>query len=35
VYVLDDGRVVEAGTYPDLRARDDGAFREMVERQQL
>jgi ABC-type multidrug transport system fused ATPase/permease subunit len=35
VYVLDDGRVVEAGTYPDLRARDNGAFRKMVERQQL
>jgi ABC-type multidrug transport system fused ATPase/permease subunit len=35
VYVLDEGRVVEAGTYHELRAREDGQFREMVEQQQL
>ncbi|MCS4174844.1 ABC transporter ATP-binding protein [Salinibacter ruber] len=35
VYVLDDGRVIEAGTYEELRMREDGEFREMVERQSL
>jgi ABC-type multidrug transport system fused ATPase/permease subunit len=35
VYVLDEGRVIEAGTYEELRMREDGEFREMVEMQQL
>ena len=35
VYVLDEGRVIEAGTYHELRAREDGEFREMVEMQSL
>jgi ABC-type multidrug transport system fused ATPase/permease subunit len=35
VYVLDKGRVVEAGTYEELRMREDGEFREMVEMQNL
>jgi ABC-type multidrug transport system fused ATPase/permease subunit len=35
VYVLDEGRVVEAGTYEELRMREDGEFREMVEMQSL
>jgi ABC-type multidrug transport system fused ATPase/permease subunit len=35
VYVLDDGRVVEEGSYHELRMREDGQFREMVERQSL
>ncbi|WP_251979788.1 ABC transporter ATP-binding protein [Salinibacter ruber] len=35
VYVLDEGRVIEAGTYHELRHRDEGAFREMVEMQSL
>ena len=35
VYVLDEGRVIEAGTYYELRAREDGEFREMVEMQSL
>jgi ABC-type multidrug transport system fused ATPase/permease subunit len=35
IYVLDNGRVVEQGTYHDLRAREDGQFREMVEMQSL
>ena len=35
VYVLDDGRVVEKGSYHELRAREDGEFREMVEMQSL
>jgi ABC-type multidrug transport system fused ATPase/permease subunit len=35
VYVLDEGRVIEEGTYRDLRAREDGEFREMVEMQSL
>ena len=29
VYVLDDGRVIEQGTYHELRHREDGEFREM------
>jgi ABC-type multidrug transport system fused ATPase/permease subunit len=35
VYVLDDGRVVEEGSYHELRMREDGQFREMVEMQRL
>jgi len=35
VYVLDDGEVVEAGSYHELRMREDGEFREMVEMQSL
>jgi len=47
VYVLDDGEVVEAGSYHELRmhsgehlvtsfpVREDGQFREMVEMQSL
>jgi ABC-type multidrug transport system fused ATPase/permease subunit len=35
VYVLDEGRVIEAGTYEELRMRENGQFREMVEMQSL
>jgi len=35
VYVLDEGRVIEAGTYHELRHQEDGKFREMVEMQSL
>ncbi|WP_263792016.1 ABC transporter ATP-binding protein [Salinibacter sp.] len=35
VYVLDRGRVVEAGTYHQLRNREEGIFQEMVEMQKL
>ena len=35
VYVLDQGRVIEEGSYHELRAREDGQFREMVEMQSL
>jgi ABC-type multidrug transport system fused ATPase/permease subunit len=35
VYVLDEGRVVEAGRYDELRMRENGEFREMVEMQSL
>jgi ABC-type multidrug transport system fused ATPase/permease subunit len=35
VYVLDEGRVVEEGSYHQLRMREDGEFREMVEMQSL
>jgi ABC-type multidrug transport system fused ATPase/permease subunit len=35
VYVLDRGRVIEAGTYHELRAQENGQFREMVEMQSL
>jgi ABC-type multidrug transport system fused ATPase/permease subunit len=35
VYVLEEGRVIEEGTYHDLRARENGQFREMVEMQSL
>ncbi|MCS3863270.1 ABC-type multidrug transport system fused ATPase/permease subunit [Salinibacter ruber] len=35
VYVLDEGRVIEEGSYHELRAREDGLFREMVEMQSL
>ncbi len=35
VYVLDGGRVVEAGAYHELRSRENGEFREMVEMQSL
>jgi ABC-type multidrug transport system fused ATPase/permease subunit len=35
VYVLDEGRVIEEGPYHELRARENGEFREMVEMQSL
>jgi ABC-type multidrug transport system fused ATPase/permease subunit len=35
VYVLDEGRVIEEGSYHELRAREGGEFREMVEMQSL
>jgi ABC-type multidrug transport system fused ATPase/permease subunit len=35
VYVLDEGRVIEEGAYHELRARENGEFREMVEMQSL
>jgi len=35
VYVLDEGRVIEEGTYHELRSRENGEFREMVEMQSL
>ncbi len=35
VYVLDEGRVVEKGRYHELRSRENGEFREMVEMQSL
>ena len=35
VYVLDQGRVIESGSYHELRHRKEGAFREMVEMQSL
>jgi ABC-type multidrug transport system fused ATPase/permease subunit len=35
VYVLEDGRVIESGSYHELRHREEGAFREMVEMQSL
>jgi len=35
VYVLDEGRVIEEGTYEELRMRENGQFREMVEMQGL
>lgn len=35
VYVLDGGRVIESGTYRELRNRENGQFREMVEMQSL
>jgi ABC-type multidrug transport system fused ATPase/permease subunit len=35
VYVLDDGRVVEEGPYRELRMRENGQFREMVDMQSL
>jgi len=35
VYVLDEGRVIEKGTYQELRMRENGQFREMVEMQSL
>jgi ABC-type multidrug transport system fused ATPase/permease subunit len=35
VYVLRDGRVVEHGSYEELRSREAGEFREMVEMQQI
>ena len=35
VYVMEDGRVVEAGSYEDLRCRDESRFRSMVEMQSL
>ena len=35
VYVMEDGRVVEAGSYEDLRHQDESRFRSMVEMQSL
>ena len=35
VYVLDEGRVIEAGTYHELRSRENGEVRERVEMQSL
>jgi ABC-type multidrug transport system fused ATPase/permease subunit len=35
VYVLDEGQVVEDGSYRELRMRENGQFREMVEMQSL
>jgi subfamily B ATP-binding cassette protein MsbA len=35
LYVLDHGRIAEEGTYAELRGREDGRFREMVELQTL
>ncbi|MCS3697415.1 ABC transporter ATP-binding protein [Salinibacter ruber] len=35
VYVLDEGRVIEEGSYEELRMRENGQFREMVEMQGL
>jgi len=35
VYVLDEGRVIESGSYHELRSRENGEFREMVEMQSL
>jgi ABC-type multidrug transport system fused ATPase/permease subunit len=35
VYVLDEGRVIEEGSYQELRVREGCAFCEMVEMQSL
>jgi ABC-type multidrug transport system fused ATPase/permease subunit len=35
IYVLDQGRVVEHGTYEELRIKENGEFREMIEMQSL
>jgi subfamily B ATP-binding cassette protein MsbA len=35
VYVLDEGRVIEEGSYHELRARKYREFREMMEMQKL
>ncbi|MCS4122752.1 ABC transporter ATP-binding protein [Salinibacter ruber] len=35
VYVLDKGKVIEEGSYEELRMRENGQFREMVEMQSL
>ncbi len=35
VYVLDEGRVIEEGSYDELRMRENGEFRKMVEMQSL
>ncbi len=35
VYVLDEGQVIEEGSYEELRVRENGEFREMVEMQSL
>ncbi|PEN12631.1 ABC transporter ATP-binding protein [Longibacter salinarum] len=35
VYVMEEGQVVEAGSYEDLRYRDESRFRSMVEMQSL
>jgi len=34
-YTPDEGRVVESGSYHELRSREDGEFHEMVEMQSL
>ncbi len=35
VYVIDKGRVIEQGSYDELRMRENGEFREVVEMQRL
>ena len=35
IYVLDEDRVVETGTYHGLRSRENGELQEMVEMQSL
>jgi subfamily B ATP-binding cassette protein MsbA len=35
VYVLDEGRVIEEGSYHELRGHEQSRFREMVEMQSL
>lgn len=35
VYVLDEGQIIEEGSYQELRVRENGRFREMVEMQSL
>lgn len=35
IYVLDDGHVIEQGTYDELRGHEESRFREMVEMQSL
>ncbi len=35
IYVLDEGRVIEKGSYHELRGRENGEFREMLEVQSL
>jgi ABC-type multidrug transport system fused ATPase/permease subunit len=35
VYVLDEGQIIEEGSYRELQAREDGLFREMVKMQSL
>ncbi|MCS3662078.1 ABC transporter ATP-binding protein [Salinibacter ruber] len=35
VYVLEEGRVIEEGSYDELRMRENGEFREMVEMQSV
>jgi len=35
IYVLDEGQVIEEGSYDELRARENGEFREMIEMQSL
>jgi ABC-type multidrug transport system fused ATPase/permease subunit len=35
VYVLDEGRVIEQGSYEELRMRENGEFRRMMRMQRL